>query len=975
MAKKKTGEIRDELQAKTEARYVVGIDLGTTNSAVAYVDTTRQKWQVERFDVPQLVAARETEPRESLPSFHYEPIEGEIDFSALPADVVDPVGDHIVGVFARDHGSLTPGRMIASAKSWLCHSGVDRTADLLPWHGADDVRRLSPVDVSGRILDQIRRTWDERFKDHPLAEQDIVLTLPASFDEVARQLTIKAAAQAGLRRVVLIEEPQAAFYAWIDCNSGQWENLVEPGQKILICDIGGGTSDFTLIRVRPTADQRVQFHRVAVGDHLILGGDNLDLALARHIERRLADGSPSVTLNPRQWSVLIGAARSVKERLLGDDPPERTTVNLPGGGRKLIGGAIQIEVTRDEVRDVLLEGFLPDVALDARPTAGASGFQEFGLPYAADPAITKHLAHFLSTHRMVATDDVDLPEGVDPARPDVVLYNGGLFESPAVRSRLTDTIASWFDGEKGWQPTVLLGERLHLAVARGAAYYGMVRRGKGVRIAAGLARTYYIGVETDEVAPEAETESPEQADAEPQEPAEPQLAAVCLLPARAEPGQDIELPGREFLLRTNEPVEFPLFVSSTRLTDPPGELIRFDPERMTALPPIRTVLRTRKKGESEEARVTLHARLTEIGTLELWCSETGEGRGSWQLQFDVRSATQTDVAAHRSAAEAEGFVDEEILDRCRELIEATFVDKPGDKVGGLTKRLVKEIGEDRSRWPASLCRRIWSMLIDCEEGRRRSAAHEARWVNLIGFTLRPGFGLAVDDWRVARTWQLLKGQLIHGSGSVRHEGWILWRRIAGGLPTGSQQALAQPLVRAVRSLHRQLEGKGGGGFNFPIQETAELWRLLGSLEWLPTADKIELGQILLDIYPRRKIEPVRDAIAWAIGRIGARVPLYGPLNAVVPPDEAAKWLDQAMKIFGDEKSGAIAVMELARRTDDRYRDLPERRRNAAIRWLEDHESPEHLTNLVKQAGRLDQDEQAAVFGESLPQGLRLSSEG
>jgi len=956
MAKKK-GEIRDELQAKTAARYVVGIDLGTTNSAVAFVDTTQKKWQVERFDVPQLITPGQIEHRESLPSFHYEPIEGEIDFSTVPADVVDPQGDHIVGTYARDHGSLTPGRMIASAKSWLCHSGVDRTADLLPWHGADDVRRLSPVDVSGRILEQIRRTWDARFSDHPLAEQDIVLTLPASFDEVARQLTIKAAAQAGLRRVVLIEEPQAAFYAWIDCNSGQWENLVAPGQKILICDVGGGTSDFTLIRVRPTADQRVQFHRVAVGDHLILGGDNLDLALAKHIEQRLAEQTPPVTLNPRQWSVLIGAARSVKERLLGDDPPERTTVNLPGGGRKLIGASLQVEVTRDEVVDVLLDGFLPDVPLDARPAAGASGFQEFGLPYAADPAITRHVANFLTTHRMVATDDVDLPEDVDPARPDVILYNGGLFESPAVRERLTDTIAHWFGGETSdWRPTVLLGERLHLAVARGAAYYGMVRRGRGVRIAAGLARTYYIGVETDEFAPTPEPEETEDIpEVEATEPAEPQLAAVCLLPARVEPGQEVELKDREFLLRTNEPVEFPLFVSSTRLTDPPGELIRFDPERMTALPPIRTVLRTRKKGESEEARVTLHAKLTEIGTLELWCTETGEGRGSWQLQFDVRSATQTDVAAHRSAAEAEGFVDEEIMERCQSLIEAT-------------------IGEDRSRWPASLCRRLWSMLIDCEAGRRRSPAHEARWVNLVGYTLRPGFGLAVDDWRVARTWQLLKGQLIHGGGAVRGEGWILWRRIAGGLPTGSQQSLAQPLIRAVRSLHRQLEGKGGGGFNFPIQDTAELWRLLGSLEWLPVTDKVELGRILIDIYPRRKMEPVRDALAWAIGRIGARVPLYGPLNAVVPPDEAAAWLGSVMKNFGNEKSAVIAMMELARRTDDRYRDVPDKIRRKAIRWLIDHDAPDHLVNLVEQAGQLDQSEQAAVFGESLPQGLRLSAE-
>ncbi len=401
-----------------------------------------------------------------------------------------------------------PGRLINSAKSWLCHSGVDRTAPLLPWHGASDVERLSPVEVSARYLGHVRDAWNARFPRYPLAEQELVLTLPASFDEVARELTVKAAALAGLRRVVLIEEPQAAFYAWIYARADDWHRLVEPGQKILVCDIGGGTADFTLIRVRRGEGGKVQFHRVAVGDHLILGGDNLDLALAQHIEQKIG------RLEPRSWAVLVRTCRVVKETLLGPDAPEKLTVNLPGSGTRLIGGGTHVEVTRQEVCDLLVEGFFPRVGLEDKPISRRSGFQEFGLPFAPDAAITRYVAAFLTAHRHVALEESDTADH-DPARPDVVLFNGGVFESPLLRGRLLEVLESWFAcddnnsetrvaaaGEaasaanhRPWRPIVLDNDRLDLAVARGAAYYGMVRRGQGVRIAAGLARTYYLGVE------------------------------------------------------------------------------------------------------------------------------------------------------------------------------------------------------------------------------------------------------------------------------------------------------------------------------------------------------------------------------------------------------------------------------------------------------------------------------------------------
>lgn len=933
-------------EADAPSRYVVGIDLGTTNSAVCYVDSGEDPWRIRTFAVPQLVAPGVVEARQTLPSCHYQPASGELPRGATGLPWSREESEHVVGVFARDHGALVPGRLVVSAKSWLSHGGVDRLAPLLPWHAAADVERLSPVDVSARVLEHVRQAWDAAFPAEPLARQDVVLTLPASFDEVARELTVRAAAKAGLPRVVLVEEPQAAFYAWLDAHAADWDRRVSPGQKILVCDIGGGTSDFTLIRVRAGPDGQVRFHRVAVGEHLILGGDNLDLALAHHLEERLTGGGK---LEPRQWAMLVRNSQSVKETLLGNDAPERWTVTVAGSGSRLIGGALRAEITREEARKLLVDGFFPYAGLDERPAARRSGFQELGLPYAADPAVTRYLAAFLTAHRHVAMEESEAKPDHDPARPDVVLFNGGLFESRVLQERLLEVLVGWFRGEDpAWRPIVLDNDRLDLAVARGAAYYGMVRRGQGVRIAAGLARTYYVGVESDPP------------------------AAVCLVPAGVEPGQDAQIGDRRFDLLVFEPVEFPLFVSSTRLTDRPGELVPVDREQMTPLAPIRTVLRTSRKGESGRVSVELHARLTEIGTLELWCSEAG-GKRTWRLEFDVRSATQTDVAAHETSGERAGMLDEAIWLECDRRIRATFGPDAKERPEGLVKRLAEAAGLSRAEWPPSLLRRMWQALIEVESGRRTSPGHEARWLNLVGFALRPGYGLAVDDWRVAQSWRLLQGNLVHPAAVCRSEWWVLWRRIAGGLSAGQQQALAEPVLGPIRAVHHQLTTRRGraGEFIPGSHEAAEVWRLLGSLELLPVATKIELGGIVLDLLPRRKTEAVRPAMEWALGRIGARQPFYGPLNAVVPPDTAAEWLRKLMDLDYDDAMSLLAVMQLARRTDDRYRDVSEKLRTKVLDWLARRPAPEHFAQLVQHAGTLDAEEQGMVFGESLPKGLRM----
>jgi hypothetical protein len=936
------------------SRFVVGIDLGTTNSAAAFIDTAAEGFHVQTLAIPQLVAAREVEARETLPSFHYEASEGERAGGALALPWARDLA-WTVGCFARDQGESAPGRLVASAKSWLCHAGVDRTAELLPWHAADDVERLSPVQASSRYLLHIRQAWDHRFPDEPLARQDVVLTLPASFDEVARELTVKAAALAGLPRVTLIEEPQAAFYAWIDAHGHDWETRVRPGQKILVCDVGGGTSDFTLIRVRRGSDDKVQFHRVAVGEHLILGGDNLDLALAHHVEARLGGAGK---LSPRGWSIVVQSCRRVKETLLGAAPPERLTLHLPAAGSRLIGGGQQVELTRDEVQQVLVEGFLPRVTLDEKPIARRSGFQEFGLPYAPDAAITRYLAAFLTAHRHVALpDDSDtvVPEAADPARPDIVLFNGGFFESPQLRQRLLDVLCSWFRAaDPVWEPLVLANDRLDLAVARGAAYYGLVRRGVGVRISAGLARTYYIGAETGDTAT-------------------PQ--AVCLAPAGIEEGHRVDLPDRTFELLIRRPVEFPLYVSSTRLTDRPGELVPVDREQLSALPPIRTVLQAGKKSAAAETlRVNLHARLTEIGTLDVWCGEA-DGDRLWRLQFDVRAATHTDMGAHAGAAETEGFVDEATFDACQALLLQAFGPAggtPRDQVEGLVKGLERASGLRRGEWPSSLLRRMWDVLLEHEQGRARGEVYEARWLYLLGFCLRPGYGLAVDDWRVAQTWRLFQGKrVLHGGAMCRVEWLILWRRIAGGLAAGQQRAVAEPLLAGVRPASARKAARGAA-VSLSGHEGAEVWRLLGSLELLPTATKAELGELLVGRIAKEKAPAVREAQIWALGRLGARVPMYGPLNVVAPAESAEGWLRRSMTSRDVAPSLLFAATQLARRTGDRYRDISPGVRGEVVRWLTDHAAPAHYIELVRDGGALHTDEQGLMFGESLPRGLRLT---
>ncbi len=929
---------------------MVGLDLGTTNCALSYVDTAEVPWRTRPFSVLQHTSANQLEALETLPSAVY-PLAGGSnagmgEFGGLLAPLPWQSGKpgaakEIVGQFARDHGLVHPDRLIASAKSWLCHPEVDRLAAILPWQSSSEIERISPVEASSRYLAHYRAAWDEAFPEHPLARQDFVLTLPASFDETARELTIRAAQMAGLARVWLIEEPQAAFYAWLANHAETWQTLVTTGQNVLVVDVGGGTADFTLIRAGQTATGLVQFQRVAVGNHLILGGDNIDLAIAQELEARL---SPNGPLDAGRFSQLLKRARVVKETLLGPDAPTETTLSLPAMGSKLIAGSLQVTVTRAEVEKLAVNGFFPLVEYDAEVASKQSGFQEFGLPYAADTAITKYLALFCRTHF-----NSDNPAIGADGRPDHVLFNGGVFAAPILKQQVIACLAQWFGRGTGWQPQVLENDRLDLAVALGAAYYGMVRRGEGVRISAGLARTYYLGVAGEEG-----------------------LEGVVVVPAGTEPGEQCRHEDREYQLTAGRPVEFPLYYSSTRLTDVVGQRVPISPETMQSLPPLRTVIAGTTDAHGKMP-VRLEAGLSEIGTLDVRVRQAS-GSKTWKLLFDVRAATRTDQARVVTRGESAGVVEQEVIDRCADVIGRVFDARGEDAIAPdkLMKELGLVVGLDRTQWPPTLLREIWTVLVKYAAGRGRSAQHEARWLNLAGYALRPGIGVALDDWRVIETYKLLAGKLMFGQPANRVEQLVLWRRIAGGLASGQQLAIIEPLLMTIRqSLKAARSKKGiGSGLAIPLHEVAEQWRLAGAFEQLPESLKRELGEELVQCVVALEDGALRDAALWSVGRVGARQPVLAPMNYAVSPAVVQPWIENLLKEPLTDKGVQLALGQLARKVNDRYRDISAAWREKVLEKLRPVATPE-IVGLVEVGGTSEVLDGGAVLGDSLPIGLSL----
>ena len=609
-----------------DSRFIVGIDLGTTNSALAHCDTAAasESARIEVSAIPQVVNPNEVADRTLLPSFLYIP--GELDFPksslSLPWDA-DP--KFVIGELARKRGAENPGRLVASAKSWLSYAAANRTSPILPWQAPDEVSKLSPVEVSSQYLQYLRTVWDTQHaadgKGLTLGEQDVLLTVPASFDEEARELTRRAAEQAGLERVTLLEEPQAAFYAWLESQGDSWRQRIKVGDLVLVCDVGGGTTDFSLIAVSEE-DGDLALKRVAVGEHILLGGDNMDLALARLLQQKLeAEGQKTDTF---QLQALWHQCRAAKEYLFEHPKSQKQDVTLLGKGRKLVGGTIKTELLREDLNRVLVEGFFPKVASDEMPARQRRiGFQELGLPYAADAAVTKHLARFLSQQVQNSPEAASIRRGRSGlACPTQVLFNGGVMKADVLRGRLVEVLSSWLVAE-GFEALgaaqILDAPDLEHAVARGAAYYGRARRGQGVRIRSGASRTYYVGIET----------------AMPAVPGmEAPLKALCVVPFGMEEGSEALVPGREFGLVVGEPAEFRFLSSTIRKQDHVGDLLENWGSDIEELSPLEVTL-TLEGQQGTVLPVRLESRVTEIGTLELWCVSR-DNANHWKLELNIR---------------------------------------------------------------------------------------------------------------------------------------------------------------------------------------------------------------------------------------------------------------------------------------------------------------------------------------------------
>ncbi len=607
-----------------DPRYSVGIDLGTTHCVLSYLDLTtleQDRPELTVLAIPQLTAPGVIEDKYQLPSFIYRPHPAELNpgADALPWN---PQPEYLTGEIARHLGGKTPIRLVASAKSWLCHAGVDCKQAILPPDAPEEVARVSPFHASKAYLQHLLAAWSHRFPEHPLSAQDLTLTVPASFDPAARELTMEAARETGLGQAVLLEEPQAALYSWIEDSHGDWRNYVHVGDVILVVDIGGGTTDLSLIAVT-AEDGNLQLTRLAVGDHILLGGDNMDLALAYRLKAKLEPASGK-RLEAWQLAALTHACREAKEKLFNQPELAEYPIALAARGSSLIGGTLRTELTRRELEETLVEGFLPYTASGDKPLIRPrGGLRGSGLPYAQDAAVTRHLAAFLSKqlHAAAEYQDINLPQHASFLHPTCILFNGGVFKAGPLAERLLAVLNQWLAAEQAPQARLLPGADLDLAVARGAAYYGHVRKGKGVRIKGGAAAAYYVGVES----------------AMPAVPGfAPEIEALCIAPFGMEEGTELSLPNDEFGLVIGEPVRFRFFASKTRRDDIIGARLDYwSEDELEELGEIEITLPDEGNQAGGIVPVHLTAAYTEVGTLELRAVSRRDQQ-RWKIEFEVR---------------------------------------------------------------------------------------------------------------------------------------------------------------------------------------------------------------------------------------------------------------------------------------------------------------------------------------------------
>jgi molecular chaperone DnaK (HSP70) len=903
------------------SRRLVGIDLGTTHTVVAWVDPEAHE-KPRIFEVPRLTLPGQIGRRPTLGSVLYAPLEGEVDTRA----------SWVVGDFAERRGREVPGRSVFSAKSWLSYAAVDRHAAILPWGAEDNAPRISPVDSSAEILRTVQRAWDEAHPLLPLRDQSIVLTVPASFDPTARQLTLEASKRAGLA-VRLLEEPQAAFYDYLD-RAGQApiERLLDDRGKqaqILVCDVGGGTTDLTLLGVRRSPSGALVIERTAVGRHLLLGGDNMDLALAHRLEAGFTE--PGTRLPAQRFAELVLAARVAKERLLANDPPADMPVTLAAQGSALVGATRSIRLRASEVEELIVNGFFPEAPLLPLAPRARVGLLGFGLPYEIDPAVTRHVAAFLYRHL-----------GAD-ARIDALLLNGGVFLAPRLIAGLRSAVAPLSD------PAMAVLPQPHpdLSVARGAVVYGLALLGRGLRIGGGSAHGYYVAVDSDRGSGR---------------------HAMCVVPRGSREAEAHSAASSVLGLTVGTPVRFELYSNDAGPMHSPGELVTIDTDYELVSPMIVHF----SGAEAREVRVVLEGELTPIGTLDLACVSTdGPKIERFALAFELRGQ-EVDVGQRRTSDVPPPTKPTSRIDDAIEALLRVFgkgkLEVSPREVKDLFRQLERLLGP-RDQWTLGLTRQLFDFVGPKYKSRRRSLDHERLYWMLTGYLLRPGFGHPLDRTRV----QLLTPIFAEGlafSDEIRNwqQYFIGWRRIAPGLVESEQTNLFATLLPHLSpSLGR---GKKKTVFR-PLAEP-EMLDCATFLERLPNDRRIALGEAILE-----RTWTKRDPLLWAaLGRVGARVPVYASLHHVVPVRTVEGWLDHLLREKWEELPTApLAAVQMARLTNDRARDLDDRMRLDICRRLERLGTDPALWRSLREFVEVEEQERTERFGEQLPVGLRWVGEG
>ncbi len=879
-------------------RYSIGIDLGTTNCSLAFVD-------LSQGDGSQVLGIRQRETANT-----------EVERSVLPSFLyLDDDGKWEVGLYARERGREVPERVIHSAKSWLCHHSVSPQSKILPWKSAAvlDAKKLSPIEASARLLGVLKAAWDARFgNEAPFGEQLVTVTVPASFDAAAQAATLEAAKLAGYPAGLrLLEEPQAAFYRWLE-SAGEDADSLRPGERILVVDIGGGTSDFSLFEVGESNEGRPQIERVSVSEHLLLGGDNIDLALAHALESELAPSGEELSVD--QWGYLISRARALKETCLSEDAGEERSisVSIPSKGSGLFAGTLSTEVSSALARELILEGFFPECPAGARAERAAGGLLEIGLPYAVDCAVTRHLAEFLGSGGAVHR----------------VLFNGGSLSAKLIQERLLSQFGKW---QSGRVPLVLKNAETDLAVARGAAHYGATLS-RGVRqIDAGAARAIFMELGSAAGA-----------------------KRVCALPKGAQPGEafQVEIPGLR--LAVNQRARFQVFQGTDSMRYKAGEFCVETLDTLRALPALEALIELEGR---ESVAVRLVTRVNELGLLSVSCESIETAApGQWALEFNLRGDAG-EVVTHRAK---ELGIEQGRVDRAgRTLKSGLYSRGAGLKASRIFREVETVVGKAKHEWSLDLCREFLETVLESEEVLSRSLEGSECWLPFAGYLMRPGFGAAGDEERLLRLSQLIGG-LVSTPAKVEVQQLIALRRVVAGFSEAEQTALCET------QLERLQETK---------QAEAERIRLLASLEQVELSLKQRLYEVFfnrLEVALDHD-KPVAALLA-GFGSLLSRSLFRAGEDRIMPPDTVERLFDRLRKLDWTDGRFADAIplfLKAGRIVDDRTLNVSRGIGGKIVSKLEKSGVAANRLLPLRDYVPLTRADQASSFGEALPPGLLL----